>query len=95
MQLQDRSGNGGGDGAEECLLQNLLLCLSVCDQKNLLCLHNGKHTHCNCLTRNVVDAFKETGICHNGGLVQIYNVRSLYEFIGRLVKANVTVKTNT
>ena len=94
VQLEDRCGNFGGDGTEERAMQDVLLQLTVGDQNDLLCLHDRDHPHRDCLSRHLIFVFEETGVCADGGLVQIDHVRALDEYAGGLVEADVTVNAD-
>ncbi len=95
MQLQNRSGHLRINGAEESLFHDFLFGGAVSNQQHLLCLHNGQHSHGDGGLWHLVLVGEETGIGLNGGLVQLYLVGGGGEIGIRLVKADMTVQTDT
>ena len=94
MELEDRSGNLGSDRAEESALYNVFLCFAVGNEQDLFCLHDRAHTHGDRLARNVAFLFKEASVCLDGRLMQVNHVGRFFKDGSRLIKADMTVKTD-
>mgnify|MGYP003300403364 CR=1 FL=1 len=91
VHLQDGSGDLGGDGAEEGLLDDLGLVLAGGDQQDLAGVHDGADAHGVGLTGHIVLGGEEALVGLDGLLGQIDAVGAHGEVIGGLVEADVAV----
>lgn len=82
MHLQSGSRNIRRDRAEAGLVNNIRLFRAVRDQDNLFRLHNCADTHGDRRLRNVIDRFKEAGVCLNRGIGELHFMSDFIERIG-------------
>lgn len=95
MKLKNRSGDLGGDGTEEGLFHNFFFLRAVSDKKDAFGLHNRHHSHSDGLGGNLVAGSEETGICLDGRFVQVDEMSLGDEAAVGLVKADMTVESDT
>ena len=91
MYLEKGCGNLGIDAVAEQMGDSLVLVLTACKKKDLLCLHDRAEAHGDRLLRNVVDGSEESGVCLNGILGEIRQVSFVVEGVAGLVEADGTL----
>ena len=94
MELQDGSGNLGGHGAAEGLVENLLLVGAGGYQNHLPGCHHGADAHGVSSGGNLVNGVEEALVGLTGNLLQLYLMGHGREMVGGLVEADVAVVAN-